>query len=100
MPGSATGAAFDADPTSSWAGDECRTIHDRMGANLFLNPADDQEFVSRVNDLMTDGVAEPTELEDQLRAWYPNAVVRPRDLANERTNLWYVYRDGHWVPTE
>jgi hypothetical protein len=23
--------------------------------------------------------------------------VRPRELAGERTQIWYVYRDGHWV---
>jgi hypothetical protein len=71
-----------------------------MGATLFLNPVDDDEFVSRVNDLMAGGLEEPAELETRLRVWYPDAVVRPRDLANERSNVWYVYRDGHWVPTE
>ena len=71
-----------------------------MGATLFLNPADDESFVRRVNDLIAAGVDEPLDLEERLRAWYPNAVVRPRDLANEHTNLWYVYRDGHWVPSD
>ena len=71
-----------------------------MGATLFLNPVDDEAFVRRVNDLIAAGVAEATELEEQLRALYPSAVVRPRDLANERTNVWYVYRDGHWVPSD
>jgi hypothetical protein len=70
-----------------------------MGATLFLNPADDEGFARRVNDLLAAGIVEPTELEDRLRVWYPKAVVRPRDLANERNNTWYVYRDGHWVPT-
>ena len=71
-----------------------------MGPTLFLNPVDDDGFVRRVNDLIAGGVAEPAELEDRLRAWYPDAVVRPRDLANERSNVWYVYRDGHWVPSD
>jgi hypothetical protein len=70
-----------------------------MGATLFLNPADDEAFVRRVNELLDAGVAEPEELERRLRAWYGDAVVRPRDLANERSDVWYVYRDGHWVPT-
>jgi len=70
-----------------------------MGATLFLNPADDEGFVRRVNELVDAGVAEPEELEARLRVWYPDAVVRPRDLANERSDVWYVYRDGHWVPT-
>jgi hypothetical protein len=70
-----------------------------MGAALFLNPVDDEEFVSRVNDLVAAGAADPDDLEQRLRAWYPEAVVRARDLANERNNIWYVYRDGHWVPS-
>jgi hypothetical protein len=81
------------------AGDAVELIAN-MGATLFLNPVDDDEFVSRVNDLMAGGLAEPAELENRLRVWYPDAVVRPRDLANERSNVWYVYRDGHWVPSE
>ena len=43
--------------------------------------------------------AEAADLQRRLRAWYPNAVVRPRDLANEQSNVWYVYRDGHWIPS-
>ena len=70
-----------------------------MGGTLFLNPTDDEQFVGRVNDLMAAGATDPDDLERRLRAWYPDAVVRPRDLANERSNVWYVYRDGHWVPT-
>jgi hypothetical protein len=73
---------------------------ERMGATLFLNPADDEAFVRRVNELVAAGIAEATEFETRLRAWYPHAVVRPRDLANERINTWYVYRDGHWVATD
>jgi hypothetical protein len=70
-----------------------------MGAALFLNPADDDAFVSRVHELVATGMSAPEDLERRLREWYPDAVVRARDLANERTNIWYVYRDGHWVPT-
>ena len=71
-----------------------------MGATLFLNPADDEDFVRRVNELVASGAAEPADLQCRLRAWYPNAVVRPRDLANEQSNVWYVYRDGHWIPSD
>jgi hypothetical protein len=70
-----------------------------MGATLFLNPPDDEAFVRRVNDLVAAGATEPQDLEGQLRAWYPDAVVRARDLANEPSNVWYVYRDGHWIPS-
>jgi len=37
-------------------------------------------------------------LQQRLRERYPLAAVRPRDLSSERTAIWYVYRDGHWVP--
>lgn len=64
---------------------------------LFLNPAQDAEFASHVDRLMATGISEPGELERQLQEDYPGAVVRPRDLANERIAVWYVYRDGHWT---
>jgi hypothetical protein len=67
------------------------------GPALFLNPADDLDFVNEVDRLMDDGLAEATELERRLRESYPQAVVRPRDLSNEPFVVWYVYRDGHWV---
>ena len=35
----------------------------------------------------------------KLRERYPLAVVRPRDLSSERTAVWYVYREGSWVPS-
>jgi hypothetical protein len=63
---------------------------------LFLNPADDAEFAGHVDRLMAAGFDEPAALERELRSRYPDAVVRPRDLANERIAVWYVYRDGHW----
>jgi hypothetical protein len=71
-----------------------------MGATLFLNPADDEDFVRRVNELVASGVAEAADLQSRLRTWYPNAVVRPRDLANEQSDVWYIYRDGHWIPSD
>lgn len=46
---------------------------------------------------MSDGTLDAEELERRLRISYPRAVVRPRDLANEASIVWYVYRDGHWV---
>jgi hypothetical protein len=48
---------------------------------------------------MESGAMEAGELERRLRTSYPSAVVRPRDLANEPFVVWYVYRDGHWVPS-
>jgi hypothetical protein len=67
------------------------------GPALFLNPADDSAFVGEVERSMEDGIEEAADLELRLRRSYPNAVVRPRGLANEPFVVWYVYRDGHWV---
>jgi len=46
--------------------------------------------------LVADG-RRPEELEAALRIQFPDALVRPRDLAGERFDAWYVYRDGHWI---
>jgi hypothetical protein len=67
---------------------------------LFLNPANDQAFRRLVDGLIDRGVTDAPELERRLRATYPEAVVRPRDLADEPTSVWYIYREGHWVPPE
>jgi hypothetical protein len=64
---------------------------------LVLNPADDEEFRSAANHLVESGFVEPTVLQDRLRARWPGAIVRQRELAGERFQIWYVYRDGHWV---
>lgn len=68
------------------------------GPALFLNPADDLAFAGEVDRLMADAIGDAVELERGLRATYPHAVVRPRDLSNEPFVVWYVYREGHWVP--
>ena len=64
---------------------------------LVLNPADDEEFRSAAEHLVGSGFAEPALLQDCLRVRWPHAFVRPRGLAGERVEIWYVYRDGHWV---
>lgn len=64
---------------------------------LVLNPADDEEFRSAANHLVENGFVEPTVLQDRLRVRWPRAIVRQRELAGERLQMWYVYRDGHWV---
>jgi hypothetical protein len=64
---------------------------------LVLNPADDEEFRSAAEHLMESGFAEPALLEDCLRLRWPGALVRRRELAGERAEIWYVYRDGHWI---
>lgn len=63
---------------------------------LVLNPPDDRDFEAFVTGLSRDE-HRSERLEQGLRTRYPRAIVRPRDLAGERLQVWYVYRDGHWV---
>jgi hypothetical protein len=67
---------------------------------LHLNPSDDEAFATDVARLIALGLRDAAEFQRRLRAWYPGALVRPRDLAHEPFALWYVYRDGRWVPSE
>ena len=64
---------------------------------LVLNPPDDEAFRSYAMGLVEGGVIAPMALEDRLRRRYPAAIVRPRELAGERAQIWYVYRDGRWI---
>ena len=64
---------------------------------LVLNPPDDEEFRSAALDVIEDGADTPAALEQALRRRYPRVLVRPRDLVGERSQIWYVYRDGRWV---
>lgn len=66
---------------------------------LVLNPSDDDDFRSLAEGLIERGVLEPHQLQAQLREHWPRAVVRPRELAGEQAEIWYVYRDGRWVRT-
>ena len=64
---------------------------------LVLNPVADAEFRDLARRSLDDGVTTPRALQEVLRKRYPAAVVRPRELADERDPVWYIYRDGHWV---
>ena len=64
---------------------------------LILSPPDDATFRSLATGFLEEGVATPAVLEARLRREYPDAIVRERELAGERTQIWYVYRDGRWV---
>ena len=70
-----------------------------MGETLTIvrNPMDDDEFERAVAEALDLAQQDPAELERLLRVSYPQAVVRPRGLAEERGVVWYVYREGHWV---
>ena len=70
-----------------------------LGApTLVLNPSPDHEFVDRARALVGEGMTAEA-LQQALRAYYPRAVVRRRDLSAEHESG-YVYRDGQWVPPE
>ena len=64
---------------------------------IVTNPPDDADFREMVDQLLAQGLSRPGELERALRTRYPVAVVRRRELAAERFDVWYVYRDGHWI---
>ena len=64
---------------------------------LVLNPVGDTEFTGLAQRSLDGGVTTPRALQELLRERYPGAVVRPRELADERDPVWYIYRDGHWV---
>ena len=68
------------------------------GRLILLNPADDVEFVAWTRQMAAGPAVDPAGLQDLLRVRYPAAVVRRRDLSNEQAEIWYVYRDGRWVP--
>jgi hypothetical protein len=64
---------------------------------LVLNPRDDPRFVALAKASVADGIDAPDELQARLRADYPGAIVRARELDGEAQSIWYVYRDGHWI---
>jgi len=64
---------------------------------LVLNPQDDRTFEAFVAKEIEGEGDGPEQLQVRLRGQYPRAIVRRRDLAGERTQIWYVYRDGYWV---
>ena len=65
---------------------------------LIVNPRSDSRFRQRVAELTGEAEAEPSDLQANLRAEFPGAIVRRRELSSESTEVWYVYRDGRWTP--
>jgi hypothetical protein len=64
---------------------------------LIVNPRSDVRFVQLVAELTADAI-DQSGLQSRLRAEYPDAIVRRRELSSESTEMWYVYRDGRWSP--
>lgn len=73
--------------------------HSHAIATLIVNPATDVGLVALANRLVTSGIGTADALQRELRRFYPVLVVRRRELAGERFETWYVYREGHWIPT-
>ena len=72
-------------------------MREREKPTIIRNPADDAQFQAAVEAAMAGTVSGSAALQEILRRAYPNAIVRPRELAGERGLVWYVYRDGRWT---
>jgi hypothetical protein len=65
---------------------------------LVINPRSDADFVREADRLAGDGMTQPGLLQAALRGSYPQAAVHARQLSGEAATVWYVYRDGRWLP--
>ena len=74
----------------------CRSMPDPP--ILIVSPQDDAAFRRLAEDSLAAGADTPRALEAAVRERYPNALVRARELTAEPGVMWYVYREGHWVP--
>ncbi len=67
---------------------------------LLVFPRDDEALDARLADIGAEHGWErmaPADLQQRLRVFYPDAVVRERDPLGDldaRRPAWYVYRDG------
>lgn len=64
---------------------------------LVINPRDDTAFVAAAESQLDACNHSIARFQDGLRASFPDAFVRARDLSGESTVVWYLFRDGHWV---
>jgi hypothetical protein len=67
---------------------------------LVVNPRTDAPFVTFVREQL-DGLNDddPMALQVRLRERHPAATVHARLLSSEPSIVWYVYRDGRWMPS-
>lgn len=67
---------------------------------LVVNPRTDGSFVDYVNEQL-DGLNDddPMALQLRLRQRHPAATVHARLLSSEPSTVWYVYREGRWIPS-
>ena len=66
---------------------------------LITNPLTDTRLERAAERFLGEGVDEPEDLEEQLRADFPRVRVVP-GLVDVNEWRWYVYRDGSWVNSE
>jgi len=71
-----------------------------MLPTLVLNPRSDQELAEAAERVVRDGARTTMDLAAGLRERYPSVVVRERSLSGETTAVWYVFREGSWIPSE
>jgi hypothetical protein len=74
----------------------CRSMPDPPV--LIVSPQDDGAFRRLAEEALAAGADTPRALEAAVRERYPNALVRARELTAEPGVMWYVYREGHWIP--
>ena len=67
---------------------------------IIANPPGDNQFRELIDRALLAGAGGPQDLEATLRSRYPAAVVRRRELAGENLEVWYAYRDGHWIRSD
>ena len=65
-----------------------------------INPRSDRVLTDLAESLLLDGATTPAALESALRDTYPRVMVRQRTLSHEAVTVWYVYREGTWIPSE
>ena len=72
---------------------------DRSRPTLLVNPPTDARLRETLDAMLDERApATPAELEALARPMYPRLVVRARSLEHESVVVWYVYREGYWVP--
>lgn len=73
---------------------------DRSRPTLLVNPPSDVTLRATLDRAMDERApGTPAELEALVRPDYPRIVVRARSLEHESVVVWYVYREGYWVPS-
>jgi hypothetical protein len=72
---------------------------DRSRPTLLVNPQSDARLRATLDAVLDEHApGTPAELEALVRPEYPRLVVRARSLEHESVVVWYVYREGYWVP--